>query len=163
MARLNVAAIRSKYGLTQVQLAQKLGIPQGFLSSIENGKRSLPADKRKRLLEVCPVGDIAEYTLDDEGSDSRYSGTTAADNTANEDSNNTETIINDSAVIERLLSMIQQDRSETARVAQRDKDELRRRLEQAETRAEEYRAKFEKLTMENMRLRELCLRNGIDI
>jgi len=43
---------RTDLGWTQDQLAQKAGISKGFLSDVENGKRSVGADKLLDLAQV---------------------------------------------------------------------------------------------------------------
>ena len=44
--------IRSREGLTQVQLAEKVGIPQRHISEMENGKRPIGKATAHKLAEV---------------------------------------------------------------------------------------------------------------
>lgn len=46
---------RNKEGLTQVELAEKTGIPQGHISSMENGKKEIGKERAKRLAEVLNI------------------------------------------------------------------------------------------------------------
>lgn len=46
---------RDKEGLTQVELSEKTGIPQGHISQMENGKMEIGKDRAKRLAEVLNV------------------------------------------------------------------------------------------------------------
>ena len=39
-----LSQIRREQGITQVELAKKLGVPQSFISKVETGERSLYAD-----------------------------------------------------------------------------------------------------------------------
>ena len=47
---------RHKEGLTQKQLAEKLGIPQSHISEMENSKRPIGKSMAKRLAKVLGVG-----------------------------------------------------------------------------------------------------------
>ena len=47
---------RGKEGMTQKELAKKLGIPQGNLSQMENGKRPIGKAMAKRLARVLNIG-----------------------------------------------------------------------------------------------------------
>jgi ribosome-binding protein aMBF1 (putative translation factor) len=46
---------RATKGLTQMELAAKLGIPQGNVSAMENGKRPIGREMAKRLGEILDV------------------------------------------------------------------------------------------------------------
>jgi len=46
---------RAKEGLTQKELAELTGIPQGHISDMENGKRSIGKVRAKRLGEVLKI------------------------------------------------------------------------------------------------------------
>jgi DNA-binding XRE family transcriptional regulator len=51
-----LAGIRHREGLTQVQLAEKIGIPQRHISEMENGKRPIGKAMAKRLGDVLNAG-----------------------------------------------------------------------------------------------------------
>ncbi len=46
---------RDKAGLTQVELSEKTGIPQGHISQMENGKMEIGKEQAKRLANVLNV------------------------------------------------------------------------------------------------------------
>lgn len=46
---------RDKEGLTQVELSEKTGIPQGHISQMENGKMEIGKDRAKRLAAALNV------------------------------------------------------------------------------------------------------------
>jgi len=49
LPRVSLVGARHKEGLTQKQLADKLGIKQGYISDMESGKRSIGIAMAKRL------------------------------------------------------------------------------------------------------------------
>lgn len=51
-----LAGARHKEGLTQKQLSELSGIPQGHISDMENGKRNIGIKTAKRLAEVLDIG-----------------------------------------------------------------------------------------------------------
>lgn len=51
-----LAGVRYREGLTQVQLAEKIGVPQRHISEMENGKRPIGKAMAKRLGEALKVG-----------------------------------------------------------------------------------------------------------
>lgn len=52
MPGLHLQAARHHFGLTQVALSEKTGIPQRHLSEIENGKRSIGKKTARTLAKV---------------------------------------------------------------------------------------------------------------
>jgi ribosome-binding protein aMBF1 (putative translation factor) len=46
---------RGKEGLTQKELAQKTGIPQSHISSMENGRMTIGRERARRLAKVLRV------------------------------------------------------------------------------------------------------------
>jgi len=60
---MNLKAIRTARGLTQVELAKKLKVKQPFVAALENGTKPNPSlDVLRRLAKalVCKVGDLVE-------------------------------------------------------------------------------------------------------
>jgi transcriptional regulator with XRE-family HTH domain len=47
--------IRQKNGITQVQLAQKLGVPQSFVSKYESGERQLDILELRRICHFIGI------------------------------------------------------------------------------------------------------------
>lgn len=52
MQRINLQYIRKSQGVTQMQLAEMTGYPQGFISQIENGKVGAPEAFVQKLREI---------------------------------------------------------------------------------------------------------------
>lgn len=61
--RYDIARLRKELGLSQKELAEKLGIRQSFLSSIETGKSPLPANKRPLLMSLCHPHHLDDYII----------------------------------------------------------------------------------------------------
>ena len=50
-----LAGVRYREGLTQIQLAEKTGIPQRHISEMENGKRPIGKEMAKRLGQTLNI------------------------------------------------------------------------------------------------------------
>lgn len=57
--RLSLIEMRKQAGLTQVELADKLKVPQQFISKYETGERNLDFVEVALVCEVCGV-DVSE-------------------------------------------------------------------------------------------------------
>ena len=75
MQRINLQYIRKSQGITQMQLAEMTGYPQGFISQIENGKVGAPEAFVQKLREIFkmslaeiyspqPMGETSEEISD---------------------------------------------------------------------------------------------------
>lgn len=53
-----LAELRTRRGLTQVEVAKRLGVPQSYVSKIENGERAL------KLYELFPYVDALDMTAE---------------------------------------------------------------------------------------------------
>ncbi len=69
MTQYDISRIRKDLGLTQKELANRLRLSQGFLSSIESGRYSFPEEKVDILREVCSELNLEDY-LKEHNSDS---------------------------------------------------------------------------------------------
>lgn len=58
-----IARLRQSAGITQAQAAEALGIDQGGLSRVENGKQALPSDKLASLAKVLRVNPSQIWAL----------------------------------------------------------------------------------------------------
>lgn len=52
---IRIKEARNKKGLTQTELANKVGIKQQTLSGYENGKMNPPTDVTRRIAKICDV------------------------------------------------------------------------------------------------------------
>lgn len=66
MARLDLFKIRRKHKLTQQQLSNLIGYPQGYISRIERGKSDASKMFIARVQEALNIEDIGKYLVKDE-------------------------------------------------------------------------------------------------
>ena len=60
--QINLQYIRKAHGLTQIQLAEITGYPQGFISQIENGKASAPEAFVRKLCDLFKMSENEIYS-----------------------------------------------------------------------------------------------------
>lgn len=163
MARYDLKRLRTDHKITQKELADRLKVTQGFLSSVEKWRNPFPDDRIDDLQKVFPDVDLTEYEVSDEdvprenvGSFKRHS----------------EIDINDSKLLLRLLDVIGKSTTslDDARSAESEEStDWRRRYDKLNDKYEELRAERDSLLREKyelrdeiFRLRELLMKNNID-
>lgn len=57
MDGIGVKGIRLAFGLSQIQFSEKLGLSQGFISDVENGRRPVSQELRIRIAQVFGTGE----------------------------------------------------------------------------------------------------------
>lgn len=62
MQRINLQYLRKAQGITQMQLAELTGYPQGFISQIENGKAGAPEAFVQKLQEIFKMSEAEVYS-----------------------------------------------------------------------------------------------------
>lgn len=184
MKRFQLARFRKDHNMSQKDLAEKLSITQGFLSSIENGRSPLPVGKLNKLFEIFDVDNIDDYYVDDEE---------AID--APEDSNSpipttsgltpiqiidSMLDVNSSKVVTKLIEVIRENIGNSVKtafdseqvVAEKDKEikQLNRDIREAEERAQKFREeadqwreKFYTLREREFAYKELLMQNNITL
>lgn len=163
MARYDLKRLRTDHKITQKELADRLKVTQGFLSSVEKWRNPFPDDRIDDLQKVFPEVDLTEYEVSDEdvprenvGSFNRHS----------------EIDINDSKLLLRLLDVIGKSTTslDDARSAESEEStDWRRRYDKLNDKYEELRAERDTLLRDKyelrgeiFRLRELLMKNNID-
>ena len=63
MARYDLKKLRAAYKLTQKELADKLNVTQGFLSSVEKWRNPFPDERIDDLQRVFPDADLDTYEV----------------------------------------------------------------------------------------------------
>lgn len=66
MANYDLARFRREHGLTQRQLADKLNVTQGFMSSVETGRVPFPEERLKDFQAIFPDADLSQYEINEQ-------------------------------------------------------------------------------------------------
>lgn len=155
MQRVDLAKIRSDYSISQKDLAEKLGVKQSFLSNIERGRSPLPPEKLDKIIEIFEIEDIDSYYIEDIGNNS----------VSKSQSDNTNSIINDSAIFEKFVGIMEK----MTEAKNANESEALSRIERLQDRndflnsqVDELRKDLTRLLHENFALKELLIKNGID-
>ena len=154
MARYDLKKLRAAYKLTQKELADKLNVTQGFLSSVEKWRNPFPDERIDDLQSVFPDADLSDYEVPEE----KVKEMVGNDNMAS-DLN-----INDPEVLKQAMSLASAAgvTMEKAREdAVRDAKYWRERFDELEKEAKKLRTDNAELREEIWRLKELLLENGI--
>lgn len=154
MARYDLKKLRAAYKLTQKELADKLKITQGFLSSVEKWRNPFPDERIDDLQNVFPDADLSDYEVPEE----KVKEMVGNNNTASD------LKINDPEVLKRVMSLTSAAgvTMEKAREdAVRDAKYWRDRFDEVEKEAKKLRTDNAELREEIWRLKELLLENGI--
>lgn len=153
--RIDLAKIRSDHSVSQKDLAEKLGVKQSFLSNIERGRSPLPPEKLDKIIEIFDIENIDIYYIEDIGSS----------NMSKSQSDNTNSIINDSAIFEKFVGVM--EKMTEAKYA--NETEALSRIERLQDRndflnsqVDELRKDLTRLLHENFALKEILIKNGID-
>lgn len=164
MARYRLLELRKEHGKTQKQLAHDLGITQGFLSSVENGRNPFPDERVEDLRKAFPGVDLTEYEVPEEEYP-RYLETVGSNNRFSE------VRINDPETLRQMLEMLERVNRDTEKEKNGDDEEIKRLREEnarLSRQLDEQRAKYDdcrdreiELRDELWRLRELLTSHGI--
>lgn len=154
MKKLDLLRLRKTAGLSQRELALKLGVQPSFLSAIENGKSRLPDEKIQMLKEIVELDSLEDFMLDEDENRAIPPHTHALD---------------ESDSLTRLLHHIHKLAHESEDSSRERESELEARIEymtqrndRLSDRLDQLRDTVDALREENFRLRELLRSNGID-
>lgn len=163
MARYDLRRLRTEHKITQKDLAEKLKVTQGFLSSVEKWRNPFPDERIGDLQMAFPDIDLSEYEVAEEDIPKENVGSFNKHSDIN---------INDSKLLSQLLDLIGisstsvEQTHETVRAEVMD---WRTRYDKLNDTLEETRKERDKLYRENyefraeiFRLKELLMKNGID-
>jgi len=165
MARYRLLELRKEHGKTQKQLAHDLGITQGFLSSVENGRNPFPDERVEDLRKLFPGVDLTKYEVPEDDYP-RYLETIGSNNRFSE------VRINDPDTLRQMLELLERVNRDTDKAKDCDEDEIKRlreenarlshRLEEARAKYDASRDKEIELREEVWRLREILTSHGIE-
>ncbi len=153
MSKLDLVRLRKRAGMSQRELADLLQVRPSFLSAIENGKSRLPDEKLSKIKEIFEINNLDDYMIDD------WADTVVPPHTHTSD---------ESDAIAQLLNHFHDlahqrnkangtsDTEMEARI-----DYLTKRNDRLSQRVDDLRDEVDSLRVENLRLKELLVKNGI--
>lgn len=154
MARYDLKKLRTAYKITQKELADKLNVTQGFLSSVEKWRNPFPDERIDDLQRVFPDADLTDYEVPEE----KVKEMIGSGNSSSE------VDINDPEVIKQAMSLasaagvsLEKSRED----AVREMKYWRERFDELEKETKKLRSDNSDLREEVWRLKELLLENGI--
>ena len=156
MARIDLPRLRKTKQMTQRQLAEALGLSQGFLSSVESGRNPFPDERVDDLQTIFPDEDFEQYPMAAPQKPSQALGS------FNEDS---EININDPETLKALLAYATKQSKEVDNIVQTNGAEAKiyqERLLRLSDELEQGRKARYELLEENLKLKDLLRRNNID-
>lgn len=152
MNRIDIAKLRKMVGMSQRELAEQLQVRPSFVSAIENGRSPLPEEKMNRLKEIFEIDSFDDYQIEEEGENpvvvpphSHEPGDSIA----------------------QLLSHFHSLAHMNDHSVHNSESELRieyltKRNDRLSQRVDDLIEKVDILRDENLRLKELLIRNGIE-
>lgn len=154
MARYDLKKLRTAYKITQKELADKLNVTQGFLSSVEKWRNPFPDERIDDLQSVFPDADLEAYEVpEDKVKEMIGSGNSSS-----------EVDINDPEVVKHAMSIasaagasLEKSREDAVREMKYWRD----RYDELEKETKQLRSDNSDLREEVWRLKELLLENGI--
>ncbi len=151
MAKYDIKTLRSEFGITQKELADRLNISQGFLSSVESGRNPFPDERVTDLQAIFPEVNLEEYEI----------CTTTKRTIIGSHNNNSEVKINDSELIEKIVDAVAQIPRGESSADEKRSERLSEQLDDAREESERLRKENYSLQSEIFRLKELLIKNGI--
>lgn len=156
MARIDLPRLRKTKQMTQRQLAEALGLSQGFMSSVESGRNPFPDERLDDLQKIFPNEDFEQYPM------AAPQKPTVAIGSFNSDS---DIDINDPATLKALLAYATKQSKEVDSIEQNNVTEAgayQKRLMELSDELEKCRKARYDLLEENLKLKDLLRRNNID-
>lgn len=154
MSRIDLVKFRKAEGLSQRKLAEMLDIKPSFLSAIENGRSRLPEDKFEKMKSMFGEEYLVEF-LEEESAGSLVPPHTHT----HDESDSLAMLLNHF----HDLAHRRGNNTEEKEKALTDRIELlTQRNDRLSTRLDDLRDEIDALRTENIRLKELLLKNGIN-
>lgn len=154
MARYDLKKLRAAYKITQKELADKLNITQGFLSSVEKWRNPFPDERIDDLQRVFPDADLTDYEVPE----AEVQKIIGSNNSSSEFDINDPEILKQAMVLATSAGTTLEKAREDA---VRDAKYWRERYDALEEETKKLRTENADLREEVWRLKELLLENGI--
>ncbi len=153
MKKIDFVRLRKRAGMSQRELADLLQVRPSFLSAIENGKSRMPEEKLDKIMEIFELDSLEDYMVDEQAEQS------VPPHTHTMDQNDTLTqLLNHfhDLAHQRERGHSGQDADTSARI-----EFLTKRNDRLSERVDDLRDMVDSLREENLRLKELLIKNGI--
>lgn len=153
MSRIDLVKLRKRAGMSQKELADLLQVRPSFLSAIENGKSRMPEEKLEKLMEIFELDSIDEYLIDETPE------VVVPPHVHASDQSDTITMLLNQfhdLAHQRDKAHGKPDSDIEARL-----DYLTKRNDRLSERIDDLRDEVDNLRKENLSLKELLLKNGI--
>lgn len=154
MSRLDLVRLRKRAGMSQRELADLLQVRASFLSAIENGKSRLPEEKMEKIKEIFELDNLDDYLMEDAPEVVVPPHVHVSDQTD---------------ALTQLLNHFhdlahQRDKAHGSHDAETEAriEFLSKRNDRLSERVDDLRDEVDRLRRENLALKELLLKNGID-
>ncbi len=153
MKRIDFVRLRKRAGMSQRELADMLQVRPSFLSAIENGKSRMPEEKLDKIKEIFELDSLDDYLVDE------HADQIVPPHTHTMDQNDTLTqLLNH---FHDLAHQRARDSSAQDAGAEERIEFLTKRNDRLSERVDDLRDEVDSLRQENLRLKELLLKNGI--
>lgn len=155
MHRIDLVKLRKRAGMSQRELAELLNVRPSFLSAIENGRSRLPEEKMEKILEIFELENLNDYIIEE-----KTQPVVPPHTHDNEDVDSISKFLNHFHELAHLRE--KKDNNSDNELASRI-DYLTRRNDRLSDRIDELRDEVDELRRENLKLKELLIRNNIDL
>lgn len=153
MSRIDFVRLRKRAGMSQRELADFLQVRPSFLSAIENGRSRMPEEKLEKIKEIFELDNLDEYIIEEAIESTVPPHTHIADQS--DSLTQLLTHFHDLAH-QREKTHSAQETDIIARI-----DFLTKRNDRLSERIDDLRDEIDSLRAENLRLKELLVKNGI--
>lgn len=155
MAKIDLVRLRKRAAMSQRELADRLQVRPSFLSAIENGRSRFPEEKIGRLKEIFEIDSLDDYMIDEQKETIVPPHTHASD-----DNDYIAALLNHfhDLAHQRDKTLSTPDEETLSRI-----DYLTRRNDRLSDRIDNLRDEIDDLRAENLRLKELLVKNGIPL
>lgn len=153
MSKIDLVRLRKRAGMSQRELADLLQVRPSFLSAIENGKSRVPEEKLEKIKEIFELDNLDEYVIDD------TTEVTVPPHVHTSDQTDTITMLLNQfhdLAHQRNKSHGTHDNDMESHI-----DFLTKRNDRLSERVDDLRDEIDALRKENLRLKELLVKNGI--
>ena len=153
MKRIDFVRLRKRAGMSQRELADHLQVRPSFLSAIENGKSRMPDEKLDKIKEIFELDNLDDYMVEEQTEHIVPPHTHAMDQ-----NDTLAQLLNHfhDLAHQREREHYGQDADAIERI-----EFLTKRNDRLSERVDDLRDEVDALRGENLRLKELLLKNGI--